>query len=128
MSIRRLRHASWLFAGLTLTAAPEDHVVPLAEMERQISSTLNQRPVNLARVESFLSLDTVQQAIRKSKLEAGHIRKAVSLLSDDDLARLASRADRVRADLEAGALSNQQLTYIVIALATAVIILVIVVA
>jgi hypothetical protein len=128
MSIRRLRHASWLFAGLTLTAAPEDHVVPLVEMERQISSALNQRPANLARVESFLSLDTVQQAIRKSKLDAGQVRTAVRLLGDDELARLASQTDRVRADLAAGALSNQQLTYIVIALATAVIILVIVVA
>ena len=56
------------------------------------------------------------------------MRQVVSLLGDDDLARLAAQTDRVRADLEAGALTNQQLTYIVIALATAVIILVIVVA
>ena len=51
---------------------------------------------------------------------------ALPLLGDEELAQLASRAERAQADFAAGALSNQEITYILIALATAVIILVIV--
>jgi hypothetical protein len=42
--------------------------------------------------------------------------------------RLVARTDKLQHDVAAGALSNQQITYILIALATAVIILVIVAA
>jgi hypothetical protein len=51
------------------------------------------------------------------------------LLNDKELARLAAQAEKVQADVAAGALDNhQQISYIIIALATAVLILVIVVA
>ena len=50
---------------------------------------------------------------------------AVAALDSETLQRLAERVSAVNADVSAGALSNQELTYIVIALATAVLILVI---
>jgi len=49
-------------------------------------------------------------------------------LSDEELARLAARTEKVRKDFAAGALTNQQITYIIIALATALIVVIIVVA
>jgi hypothetical protein len=56
------------------------------------------------------------------------VEKAIPLLNDEELDRLASQCSQVESDISAGALSNQEITYIIIALATAVIILVIVVA
>ena len=56
------------------------------------------------------------------------VEKAIPLLNDEELSRLASQCRQVESDISAGALSNQEITYILIALATAVIILVIVVA
>jgi len=48
--------------------------------------------------------------------------------SPDVWARLAARTEKVRKDFAAGALTNQQITYIIIALATALIVVIIVVA
>jgi hypothetical protein len=45
------------------------------------------------------------------------------MLDDGELARLADRTRSIDNDLKAGALSNEHLTYIVIALATAVIVI-----
>jgi hypothetical protein len=45
------------------------------------------------------------------------------MLGDDELARLASQTDRVRTDLESGQLLSHQLTYVVVALAAVVVIL-----
>ena len=47
-------------------------------------------------------------------------------LSDEELARLAARTDKVQRDMAAGALNNQQITYILIALGTAVLVLILV--
>jgi hypothetical protein len=88
-------------------------------MERQIA----QRSTNLVKLESFLSIDVVRQAFSDVKLDAGLVRKAVKMLGDDELARLASQTDRVRTDLESGQLLSHQLTYVVVALAAVVVIL-----
>ena len=53
------------------------------------------------------------------------VKTAVSQLNDDELARLQSRTEKVQRDLAAGSLTNQELTYIIIALATAVIVILI---
>jgi len=49
---------------------------------------------------------------------------SAQLLDDEELAQLAARAEEPGAEVVGGALTNQQLTYIVIALATAVIVLI----
>ena len=61
-------------------------------------------------------------------MKSSKIEKAFPQLSDEELARLALQTDKIQNDLAAGALTNQQLTYMTIALATAVIILIIVAA
>ena len=101
----------------TLLAA-EDYTFS-AEMEQQIAW----RSTNLAIMESFLSLDVVRQAFSEVKLDAGLVRKAVNLLDNDELARLASQTDRVRTDIESGRLLNHQVTYVVVALAAVIVIL-----
>lgn len=48
------------------------------------------------------------------------------MLSDDELAGLASRIDSAQTDFAGGSLDNEHITYIIIALAAAVIVLVLV--
>jgi hypothetical protein len=112
----------------TSALAAENHVVPLAELRQEAASSKAKRDADLSTVGQLLDLQPVQKALGKANLESKQIRQAAALLSDAELGRLASRAEQLRADVEAGALSNLHLTYIVIALATAVIILVIVAA
>ncbi len=53
------------------------------------------------------------------------VQQAIPTLSDQELAQLARQTDRIQNDFAAGALSNEQLTYIIIALATAVVVILI---
>ena len=108
------------------TLAAETHVVPLAELHARTVAASDARQADLAKLDQFFSADPVRQALQTVKLDGTQIQQAVALLSADELARLASRTDKIQADLAAGALTNQQLTYIVIALGTAVLILVII--
>src|SRR5262245_19602193 len=108
------------------TWAAETHLVPLTELHARAVSASDARQFDLAKLEQFFSADAAQKALHSLNLDGPQVHQAVSLLSSAELARLASRTDKIQADLAAGALSNQELTYIVIALATAVLILVII--
>ena len=114
-----------IFPFMTCLAA-ETHVVPIDELHRQAVSVTQTRQANLAAAHRFFSSAPVQNALRTVKMEDSQVLQAAALLSDEELARLAARTDKVQRDLAAGALSNQEITYIVIALATAVIVLIIV--
>ena len=108
------------------TWAAEAHVVPLTELHARIVSASDARQADLTKLDQFFSGDPARQALQSVKLDGAQIQQAVALLSTEELARLASRTDKIQADLAAGALTNQQLTYIVIALGTAVLILIII--
>lgn len=106
--------------------AQENHVVPMTELHRDAAASTASRQANLEKVARVLSSETAQKALRSVKIDGNQVTAALPLLGDEELAQLASRAERAQADFAAGALSNQEITYILIALATAVIILVIV--
>lgn len=119
----------WMLSAVVpvmTTYAAGNHVVPLTELHQRAVTASETRQTRLAGLRKFFSSTPVQEALRAVRIDSGQVQQAVALLSDEELARLAARADKAQADLAAGALNNQQLTYIVIALATAVIILVIV--
>jgi hypothetical protein len=99
-----------------------------AELEQAIINASRTREKNLEQVRSFLASDPAQSALNSARIDPNRLDKAVSTLSPDELGRLASRIQTIQRDFAAGALTNQELTYIIIALSTAVIILVIVAA
>jgi hypothetical protein len=84
------------------------------------------RQKNLDDVRSFFSSEPVRAALKTGKVDYQKVDKAVATLDADELARLAARTSQIQKDFAAGALTNQQLTYVVIALASAVIVLLIV--
>ena len=104
----------------------DDHVVSPAELRQHLLNTAQARQSNVAKIEHFLSHDSVQKVMKTTGMEGIKVSQAVSLLSDEELARLAARATDIERDFAGGALNNQQITYILIALATAVIVLLIV--
>ncbi|MBI4909268.1 MAG: PA2779 family protein [Acidobacteria bacterium] len=111
-----------------IAAEANDHVVPLREIERQLDNRSRQRRANLDKLDAFLEMGRVQQALTSVKLDARDIRTAAAVLSDAELAKLASRSSELKADIEGGALNNTELTYIVIALVTALVVVIIFVA
>ena len=107
-----------------LAAATQNHVVSPAELQQATASAARTRQQNIAKVNKFFSSEQAQKSFKSAHLDPVQIKNAVPSLSDQELARLASRADKAQKDFAAGALTNQQITYILIALGAAVIVLI----
>ncbi len=113
----------FFFQSPSLLAA-QKHVVSPAEIQQAAVSAAQARQNNLAKVEDFFSSRQAQKALKSAHLDAVQIKQAVPTLSDQELAQLASRADKAQKNFAAGALTNQQITYILIALGTAIVVLI----
>jgi hypothetical protein len=81
------------------------------------------RDSNRKEVVEFFATPQVRKALKASNLDLQKVETAVSFLSDDELAKLAMQSREMQRDVAAGALNNQQITYILIALVTAVIVI-----
>ncbi len=129
------RSPFYMFVTLMLVAVlplPQDlfaqeHVVSVQDLHRDLVAASQARQNNQAKVVKFLSTDLGQKALKSANLSYEKVQKAVSQLSDDELARLAAKSEKLQADFAGGKLSTNE-TYILIAVATAVIILLIVIA
>ncbi len=113
-----------------LTGAPQqlvaqEHVVSPEAMQQQLVDSAAQRSKNVDTLNQLLGSESAKKTLKGAGLSSDEVKTAVSQLSDEDLSKLATKANRAQHDFAAGALTNQQLTYIIIALATAVIIIII---
>jgi len=97
-----------------------------SELRQAITAAAQIRQKNLDAVRSFFTSDAARAAFKVGKLDYQRVDKAISTLSPEELARLSDRTNQIQRDFAAGALTNEQLTYIVIALATAVVVILIV--
>ena len=110
------------------TAAPAkapQHAVSLTDLQKDVAASAATRQTNEAKIEKFLSTPQAREAMKKAGINYELVKQSVPQLSAAELAKLAARADQAQQQFAAGALTNQQLTYIIIALATAVLIIVI---
>ena len=111
--------------ALSPTLLAQDHVVSSADLHQAARNSAQLRQQNLNKVQSFLSEPRVAAELDKAKIDRAKIQKAVPTLTDDELARLAAKTDKFHRDVAAGTLNNEEITYIIIALVTAVIIIII---
>jgi hypothetical protein len=134
MSLTVRRVLSVVFLILAPLALPiqnllaEEHAVSLSQLHQTLLDSAKTRQDNVEAIQRFFASKLVKENLSGRIMNFSKVEKAVPLLSDDELGRLASRCRQVETDIAAGSLTNEQITYILIALATAVVILVIVVA
>ena len=102
----------------------QDHAVPTAELRHAIELSAEKRHNDAKLVRDFFSTEKVKNTLNASHLDAQKIEKAVSVMDDEELGQLASRVQLAQKEMVGGALTNEHLTYIVIALAAAVLVLV----
>lgn len=102
------------------------HVVSPSDLQKQAVAATQVREQNAQKVRSFLSGPVAEQAMQKAHIDAPRVRNAVANLNDQELAQLATRADKAQHDFAAGYLTTRDIALII--LAVAVIILIIVVA
>ena len=135
MSLKlRKRLAILLAIAFTSLAAPaqrffaDDHAVSAADLHQVLVDSAKTRQTDVETVQKFFSSKVVEKSLSGRMVNLSKVEKAVPFLSDQELSQLASQCRQVESDISAGSLTNQQITYILIALATAVIILVLVAA
>jgi hypothetical protein len=105
-------------------ASAQGPVVSQDELRQALLNASSTRKENLDQVRSFFSSDQSREAFKTAHVDSERVQKAVSSLHDNELSKLADQTRHIQNDFAGGALTNQQLTYIVIALATAVIVLI----
>jgi hypothetical protein len=119
-----------LFLILSVVTPPliagQAQLVSPSDLRQAVVAAAQARQKNLDDVRSFFSSESVRATLKTGKVDYKKVDHAIATLSPEELARLAARTNQIQKDFAAGALSNQELTYIVIALATAVIILIII--
>ena len=107
---------------LASPAAAQDHIVPASQLHQALVNAAAARQKNIAEIDQFFSSKPAEEALRRGGINLNEITKAVPSLNDEELAKLASQTSKVQSDFTAGALSNEYLTYIVIAIAAALVV------
>jgi hypothetical protein len=114
--------------SIPLPARGQGQTITSSELRDAVRKASTEKQKNAEQVRSFFAQETVRNVLDKAGISSERVDKAVSALNADELARLSARTSKIHSDFAAGALSNQDLTYIVIALAAAVLVLVVVAA
>src|SRR5262249_48388080 len=82
------------------------HVVSPSELHQQAMTATQLRQHNLETVRQFLSSPRAEKAIKSAHMDTERVKTAVSSLNDQELAGLASRAEKAQVDFAAGASSK----------------------
>jgi len=114
---------------VTIFAVPpsllaQTHVVSPADLQKEALTATQARQQNLQKVKQFFSSEKAEKALKSAHMDAEQVKTAVSTLSDAELARLASRAEKAQADFAAGTLSHRDLILIIVAIAAIILIIV----
>lgn len=129
VSLRRcVRYAAASFLTLVF-AVPQNlvaqtHIVSQAELQRATVAATQARRQNIDTIQQFFSSAAAQKALKSAHMDPQRVTEAVSGLSDEELARLASRASKAQADFAAGKLSDRDLIIILIAIAALILIII----
>jgi hypothetical protein len=112
---------------LTLCATgilAQTHVVSPSEIHKELVNSAQARQQNLQKVKNLFSSDETRKAMEAAQISPERVDTAVSTLSDEELARLASRADRLDKDFAAGRISDRDLLIIIVGIAALILIIV----
>ena len=128
MGIRLLVFSLSLLLSIPATLAAQTQAVTPSQLQDAIRDAAKTRQKNRYDVQAFFSSEPARKAMKVGKIDYQRVQTAVATLSPEELARLAARTNQLQQDFAGGALSGQQTTYAIIALATAVLILILVAA
>ena len=111
--------------GLPSILSAQTHVVNPADLQKEILAATDARRHNMEIITGSLSSTTkVQNVLGSVGIDPAQVKTAVSSLSDQELARLAARAEKAQADFAAGRLSDRDLLYILLGIAALILIIV----
>src|SRR5262249_4931246 len=126
MGIRLLVFSLSLLLLISPTLSAQTQAVSPSELQGVIRDAAKNQQKNRDDVQAFFSSEPARKALKAAKIDYQRVQTAVGTLSPEELARLAARTNNLQQDFAGGVLNNQQMTYAIIALATAVFVLLIV--
>lgn len=122
--LRALAVAVLAFAVPSAVLGQTDHVVGPQELQKAEQDATSARQQNIDTLQGFFGSADAQKALRKAHMDPTQVQKAVAGLNDQELAQLASRANKVQHEFAAGTLSNQDLLLVLVFLAALILIIV----
>lgn len=105
-------------------AQSADHLVSPSDLTHAATEASQQRQQNIDALNQALSSPKVQRALEAAHVNPQEVKGAVSGLSDQELAQLASRANKAQKDFAAGTISNHDLLLILVGIAALILIIV----
>lgn len=105
-------------------ALAQSHVVSPGELQSATVASTQARQRNIEALQRFVSSPAADKALKTAHIDAQQVKNSVSRLSDQELAQLASRANKAQADFSAGTLSDRDLIIILVAIAALILIIV----
>ena len=102
----------------------QTHVVSAADLQNEAVAATNARNQNMQTVTKFLSSPIAQKALQSTQMDLTKVNNAISSLSDQELARLAARAEKAQIDFAAGRLTDRDLLLLVLGFAALILIIV----
>ena len=113
-----------LFFAFPSNLAAQAHVVSPADLQKETLAASQARQRNQETVTEFLSSPRAQKALRSAHMDPMQVKTAVSTLSDQEVAQLASRSAHAQADFAAGRIDDRDLLIILVAIAALILIIV----
>jgi Flp pilus assembly protein TadB len=120
----RLLAACFLLTICATSILAQSHVVSQADIHKELVNAAQTRQQNLEKTRRLFSSDETRKAMEAAKISPEKVDAAISTLSDAELARLASRADKLDQDFAAGRISDRDLLFIILGIAVLALIIV----
>ena len=103
----------------------QQHVVSLDELNKDAAQPAQSRQADESVIRSLLKTSEGAQALKQAKVEYAHVDKAISQLSDEDVAKLGSRAREAQTDFAAGGIGSTLLIVIILIIVLAIVLAVV---
>ena len=110
--------------AVPVNVVAQTHVVSEAELQKATTAATQARQQNIETIQKFLSSEKAKEALKTAHIEPQRVTQAVSSLDDQELSRLAARANKAQADFAAGHLSDRDLIIILVVIAALILIIV----
>jgi hypothetical protein len=120
----RLLVACFLLTLCSTSILAQTHVVSPSDIHKELVNAAQTRRENQQKVKGLFSSDETRKAMEAAQINPERVDTAISTLSDEELARLAARADNLDKDFAAGRISDRDLLIIILGIAALVLIIV----
>ena len=108
----------------SLVAQSSEHLISPTDLQKAVADASQKRQQNLDTLNQFFSSEKAQRALESARQNPEQVKNAVASLNDDELAQLASRANKAQADFAAGRLDDHDWLIVLVCIAALVLIIV----